>query len=357
MLTAERSSSPPKYMKTYKRLYPLIYAFDNLYVAYINARRGKRYRPDVLRFGANLEDNLIELYRALQSGAYTTGDYRYFTVYEPKKRTVAALPFRDRVAHHAICNVLEPIFDRGFIYHSYACRAGKGTHAGADQVTRWLRGAHKNYETPYVLKADIESYFASINHQSLLSILSRRIRCRRTMRLLEDIIDSAGREGVGIPIGNLTSQLFANIYLNELDQFIKHVLHIGYYLRYMDDFIVIHPSKGQLQQWRYDVGEFLRDHLCLKLNSRTQIFPAQQGVDFLGYRIWHTHRLLRKSSIKRMRRGLREFERRYRRGEISQAEIDTTIQSWVGHAAHADTYNLRCALFSEFVLQKGDTDD
>jgi len=344
-------------MKTYKKLYPLIYAFDNLYTAYRSARRGKRYRPEVLSFSASLEDNLIKLYRELQNETYATGAYHYFTVYEPKKRTVAALPFRDRVVHHAICSVLDPIFDRGFIYHSYACREGKGTHAGADQVTHWLRILHRSSESPYIFKADVKSYFASIDHRVLLSILSHRIRCDRTMHLLRDIVGSGGVGGRGIPIGNLTSQLFANIYLNELDQFVKHTLRIKFYLRYMDDFIVLYPDKNRLQQWRYDIGEFLWSHLRLKLNGRTQIFPARQGVDFLGYRIWHTHRLLRKSSIKRMRRKMAKFERRYCRGEISQAEINATLQSWLGHAAHADTYNLRRALLSEFVFQKGESND
>jgi retron-type reverse transcriptase len=339
-------------MKTYKNLYPLIYAFDNLYRAYVKARRGKRYQAEVLKFTMGLEDNLLGLYRELQGGTYTTGEYHYFTVYEPKKREVAALPFRDRIVHHAIHNILEPMFDRGFIYHSYACREGKGTHAGADQITRWLREIHRNHGQVYVLKADIKSYFASIDHAVLIDILKRKIRCRRTMALLRDIIYSAGSNGIGIPIGNLTSQLFANIYLNELDQYVKHQLRVHYYLRYMDDFIVLHHTKKKLRRWRYQIEHYLDERLNLWLNNRTAIFPEKRGVDFLGYRIWRTHRLLRKRSVKRMKRNLREFEEKYARGEISLEEIDASIQSWVGHAMHANTYNLRRKLFSNFRLRR-----
>lgn len=172
------------------------------------------------------------------------------------------------------------------------------------------------------------------------------------MALLRDIIYSAGSNGIGIPIGNLTSQLFANIYLNELDQYVKHQLRVHYYLRYMDDFIVLHHTKKKLRRWRYQIEHYLDERLNLWLNNRTAIFPEKRGVDFLGYRIWRTHRLLRKRSVKRMKRNLREFEEKYARGEISLEEIDASIQSWVGHAMHANTYNLRRKLFSNFRLRR-----
>ncbi len=344
-------------MKTYRNLYPLIYAFDNLYRAYIDARRGKRYQAEVLKFTVDLEDNLLSLYQELQEETYTTGEYHYFTVYEPKKREVAALPFRDRVVHHAIHNILEPIFDRGFIYHSYACREGKGTHAGADQVTHWLREIHRKHGRVYVFKADIKSYFASIDHAVLIDILKRKIRCQRTMALLRDIIYSAGNNGKGIPIGNLTSQLFANVYLNELDQYVKHQLRLHYYLRYMDDFIVLHHTKKSLRHWRYQVETYLADRLKIQLNNRTVIFQEKRGVDFLGYRIWRTHRLLRKCSVKRMKRRLGKFEKEYAEGGTSFKEINASVQSWIGHAMHADTYNLRRKLFSNFRLRRNKNGD
>ena len=338
-------------MRTFKRLYPLIYAFDNLYTAYLTARRGRRYDSEVLWFSMQLEGELMQLYHELQTETYETGEYRTFTVCEPKRREVAALPFRDRVVHHAICNVIEPRFDRAFISHSYACRVGKGTHAGADQITAWLQQLHRQGIAPYVLQADVRSYFASVDHEALIGILARKIACPRTLDLLTGIIRGAGEARKGIPIGNLTSQLFANIYLNELDQFVKHELRARYYLRYMDDFVILHADKAKSRRWRYQIAMFLQERLRLQLNERTRLFPASQGIDFLGYRIWRTHRLLRKRSVRDMRRKLRRFERQYAAGEISRERIEASIQSWIGHARHADTYNLRRRMFAEFKLE------
>ena len=340
-------------MKRFKNLYPLIYSFDNVYNAYLKARRRRRYDRDVLEFTAHLEDELISIYHELATETYRTGQYRTFIVHEPKRREVAALPFRDRVVHHAICSVIEPRFDKTFIAHSYACRAGKGTHAGANQITAWLRRLHRQGVAPYVLKADVRQYFASVDHEALIAILARKIACQRTLNLLVRIIRGAGRDGKGIPIGNLTSQLFANIYLNELDQFVKHELRARYYLRYMDDFVILHPDKAQLRRWRYQIATFLHERLRLQLNERTRLFPARQGIDFLGYRIWRTHRLLRKRSVRDMRRKLRAFERRYSRGDGSLGHINASIQSWIGHAQHANTYNLRRRMFADFVLDGG----
>ena len=338
-------------MRQFKRLYPLIYSFDNVYAAYLKARRGRRYDGEVLWFSMRLEDELTQLYHELATETYRTGEYRTFIVREPKRREVAALPFRDRVAHHAICNVIEPRFDKTFIAHSYACRSGKGTHAGANQLTAWLRRLHRQGVAPYVLKADVRQYFASVDHEVLIAILARKIACERTLDLLARIIRGAGRDGRGIPIGNLTSQLFANLYLNELDQFVKHELRARYYLRYMDDFVILHPSKAQLRQWRYAIATFLGDRLRLTLNGRTRMFPASQGIDFLGYRIWRTHRLLRKRSVRDMRRKLRRFERQRARGDVSLEHIRASVQSWIGHARHANTYTLRRRMFADFALE------
>ena len=333
-------------MKTYRNLYPQIYDFGNLYCAYLKARRGKRYRPEMLQFTAHLEENLSRLQHELTTRTYHTGPYRRFIVYEPKRREVAALPFRDRVAQHAICNVIEPLWELRFIHDSYACRAGKGTHAGADRVTQYLRQVHRNHGQVYVLKADIHSYFPSVNHQALLSIFQRRIRCTRTTNLIAEILASGSKTGRGIPIGNLTSQLFANIYLDRLDQFVKRQLHIHHYVRFMDDFINVHHDKPTLWEWRYAITDFLRNTLHLELNPKTAIFPEARGVDFLGYRIWRTHRLLRKRSVKRMRRKLKIYQRKYTTGEISLDHISASIASWVGHARHANTYNLRRRIFA-----------
>jgi RNA-directed DNA polymerase len=341
--------------RTYRLLYNKVYAFDNLHAAYLKARRGKRYRPEVLGFSAHLEERLLQLQLELANGSYHTGEYRRFEVTEPKRRLVAALPFRDRVVQHALCNIIEPIFEARFIEDSYACRVGKGTHAGADRLTAFLRKAQRANGETWILKGDIAKYFPSIDHELLMSIIGRTIRCQATMRLVREIVHSwhtDGRAGKGIAIGNLTSQLFANIYLNELDQFVKHGLRQRYYIRYMDDFVIVGADKGALHSVRQDIADFLIDSLALELNTKTQIFPLAHGVDFLGYRIWPTHRLLRKSSIRRMRRKLKHFAKLYATGSMDLEDIDKSVQSWLGHSSHANTYNLRKHIFGECILQR-----
>jgi retron-type reverse transcriptase len=342
--------------KTYGRLYNRICEFGNLHQAYLKARRNKRYRAEVLAFSAHLEEELLQLQQELLTGTYHTGTYRRFEVREPKRRLVAALPFRDRVVQHALYNIIEPIFESRFIHDSYACREGKGTHAGADRVTAFLRKAHREHGQVWILKGDIAHYFPSVDHQVLLAIIERTIRCDATMGLVREIVDSwhtAGARGRGIPIGNLTSQLFANLYLNELDQFVKHELRQRHYARYMDDFVVIGGDKAALNGLRQDITEFLAEKLALGMNSKTKIFAAAQGVDFLGYRIWATHRLLRKGSIKRMKHALRHFIRLYAGGDITLGRINASVQSWLGHCSHADTYNLRKRLLAEANLTHG----
>lgn len=343
-------------MKTYNNLYPRIYDFENLYSAFLKARRNKRYRPEVLKFTAKLEENLIEIQNELIWKTYRTGRYRSFFVYEPKQRLVMALPFRDRIVHHALCNIIEPIFDRTFIFDSYACRHDKGTHAGADRLTSFLRRAHRVWPKVYCLKADIRQYFPSITHSILLSLIERKIQCGDTLRLIIEIINSTADPDdpnpVGIPIGNLTSQLAANIYLNELDRFVKHDLRMKFYIRYLDDFVVLLDDKRGLWRVRQEIGDFLRGCLRLKFNPKTDIFPASGGIDFLGYRIWPTHRLLRKSSAKRMRNKLKSFEKQWREGTITLDEIRQSIASWIGHTRHCDAYFLRRALFNHFRLVK-----
>ena len=338
--------------KTYKNLYSHIADFENLHAAYLKARRNKRFKPDVLRFSANLEANLVALREELLDKTYCTGEYYVFEVYEPKKRIVAALPFRDRVVHHAICNVIEPIWEARFIHDSYACRVGKGTHAGADRVTEFLRRAKREWEEVYVLKLDIKGYFPSVDHGVLLGLLERRIACKDTRRLIRGIVESWPVDGgeKGIPIGNLTSQLFANVYLHEMDKFVKHELRARFWVRYMDDAVIIHGDKAWLTETKLQLAGFLAKCLALTLNSKTNIFPLAQGINFLGYRIWPTHRLLRKSSAKRMRRRLKRFKRGYSKGNIGLDHINASIQSWLGHCRHADTYKLRCKLFAGFTL-------
>lgn len=323
-------------------LWSQVIDFENIYKAYLKARRGHRWDAEVLRFSSQLEEELIDLQNHLIWGTYATGTYRFFTVYEPKERLVAALPFRDRVAQHALCGVLGPIMERRFIYHSYACRSGKGIHKGANQTQAWLRECEKKWGRVYCLKADISKYFVSIDHGILLGILKGIIKDKMVIRMCQEIIQSGGNEGRGLPIGNLTSQWWANLYLDQMDHFVKETLKVKHYLRYMDDTVFLAPNKNELWNWYQEINCFVEEKLRLRLNPKTSIFPVgQRSVDFLGYRIWPDHRLLRKGSVKKIKRKIKRLQIGYANGDISTEKINAIIQSWLGHAGHADTYRLR----------------
>lgn len=341
---------------TYNNLYPQIYDFWNLYVAYVQVLKGKRYSPIALRFAVEMESNLIQLQNELIWKTYRTGQYYNFYVYEPKKRMVSALPFKDRVAQQALCNVVEPLFEAKMIYDSYACRTRKGTHKAADRTQDFLLQAQSEWEKVVCLKSDIEKYYPSVNHDILKRIIRRTIACKDTLWLIDGIIDSgANPEDINpknLPIGNRGSQLGANIYMDQLDHYVKEVLQVKYYVRYMDDFIILGPSTEYLWKMRKQIELFLREELILKLNAKTDIFPISRGIDFVGYRIWPTHRLLRKRSIKKFKRKLKVFGKKYGTGDIGYEAVDRSVQSWLGHAKHADTFRLRRKIFQEFKLVK-----
>lgn len=346
-----------------KRHYDLVHqytSFENLHRAHLLARKGKQDRAEVMRFSQDLEGNLFQLQRELSDGTYRTGDYRYFRVFEPKERTVAALPYRDRVAQHAVIGSIEPIFERTFHHDSYACRPGKGMHAGADRAQQFLRQVERSHGQAYVLKADISKYFNSIDHGVIKKLFRRRIGCPATLATLDEIIDSTAVIGdlapKGLPIGNLTSQLAANVYLHELDDFVKHGLREKRYLRYMDDFCVMHHDKEHLHEVRTQIEHFLWDQLRLKTNHKTQVFPVSKatgrGLDFLGYKIWPHARRVRKDSVLRMRKKMKRMQRHYAQGRIELGEVRAVVASWVGHVSHADSENLRAELLGSFVFQR-----
>ena len=251
-----------------------ICTMKNALNAYQKARRCKRYRPEVLEFEANREEYLGKAIRELESLTYTPGKYKVFKVWEPKERIIMALPFYDRVIQHMIVNYIEPIFEHQFIYHSYACRKGKGAHRASKQLTRWLYNLEVvQGKSVYVLKADIHHYFQSIDHKVLKREIRTYIKDKDLLVILDRIIDHNGifPDGVGIPVGNLTSQLFANVYLHRLDMFVKHTLHAEHYMRYMVDFVIISEDLEQLKRWEKQIEIFLADVLKLQLNPKTTI--------------------------------------------------------------------------------------
>jgi retron-type reverse transcriptase len=349
-------------MKRYKNLYPRVYSFPNLYLAFRRARRSKRDRAAVGAFEFDLETNLLDLQSELLDRTYRPGGYTNFYIYEPKRRLISAAPFRDRVVHHALCQVIEPIWEARFIATSYACRRGKGTHRALDRCQAWLQ------QYGYAFHGDVVKYFPFIDHGILRRLLSRHIADPQVRWLIDTILDSgAGLQASehpaayfpgddlfaalrprGLPIGNLTSQFWANVYLHELDMFVKHQLRSPAYLRYMDDFVLFANDKRQLQEWKTAIADFLALRLRLLLHPRkSPVFPARVGIDFCGFRIFPTHRRLRRSSVRRFVRRFRLQRRAYQRGELSLDEMTTSVQSWIAHAAHGDTWKLRRRLFAD----------
>ena len=351
-------------MKTYNRLFQQICLFENLLSAARKAQRGKRFQDEVARFNFHLESELYRLQEELQTRTYQPGAYHEFHIYEPKLRKISAAPYRDRVVHHALCNVIEPILDRTFIFDSYACRKGKGTHKAVNRFTEFSR------KNTYVLKCDIKKYFPSIDHGILKTLFRRKVRDAQTLWLMDLIVDSSNPQEYvhayfegddlltslhrqrGIPIGNLTSQFFANIYLNGFDHFVKETLKCRYYIRYVDDFVVLDNDKARLHAVKASMEGYLAQ-VRLKLHpNKCQIFPVEDGTDFLGYRIFPTHRRLRQSSVTRARRRLRRLQSDYSAGKISWEDVNHSVRSWLGHVQHADTYGLRRSLFSQTLFRR-----
>lgn len=347
-------------MKTYNHLFDKIVSFENLLLAAQRASQGKKQKPNVMRFNFALEDNLWGLRQALIDKTYQPGAYHSFHIYEPKPRFISAAPFRDRVVHHALCNVIEPIFDETFIYDSYANRLGKGTHAGIRRVQQFLRANR------FVLKCDIKKYFPSIDHQILKEEIRWKIADPDTLWLIDTIIDASNEQELvydtfpgddlftplerrkGLPLGNLTSQFFANLYLNRFDHFVKEELGAKFYARYVDDFLMAANDLGFLKEAKQPIKNYLI-HLRLKLHpEKCHILRTDKGVPFLGQVIYPDYRLLKQQNVRRFCQRLKRLERQLSQGQIDRKRLEASIQGWYGHACQADTFRLRRDLQEKF---------
>jgi retron-type reverse transcriptase len=351
-------------MKRHGNLWPRLISFPNLLHAARKAERGKRFRPNVLAFHLDLEPNLWQLHHELAHKTYRPGPYRTFTIHEPKTRLISAAPYRDRIVHHALCNVLEPIYERSFGAHSYACRKDKGSHAAVRRAQRLAR------RFPWALKADILQFFPSLDHQVLKTQLLRKLKDPHVLWLAGLLIDHSNpQEPVldwfpgddlftpsqrrrGLPIGNQTSQFCANVYLDPLDHFISDTLGCGAYVRYVDDLLLFSRDRQHLHSLRNRIEDFLTG-LRLRLHPRkSTIFPALLGIRFLGYRVWPTHRKLVKDNVWRFRRRLRDLQHRYAENRIDYDAVHPRLASWIGHARQADTRQLRERLLSEHPFRR-----
>ena len=344
--------------------YADIYDWDNLYTAYRKAARGKRGKGPASRFEFRLEDNLVQLQDELAAESYRPGPYNSFILRESKRRLISAAPFRDRVVHHALCQVIEPAFERGFIHHSYANRVGKGTHRALDRCQEWMA----RYR--YVLPCDVRQFFPSIDHSLLQRILNRRIQDGGTRRLIGRILTSgigvladeyemvyfpgddlfAANRPRGLPIGNLTSQFWANCYLDSFDRFVSRELGCGAYMRYVDDFLLFANDKATLHGWRQAILDKMADLRLTLHESKVQVRPTAEGVRFLGFTVYPTHRRVVPRVGLQYRRRLRQLLMGYRQNRIERGAVDASVRGWINHVRFADTWGLRRALLAEVRL-------
>lgn len=313
--------------KRHYHLIDKIATIENLRDAYCKTSKGKKMTWGYLEFKEYAESNLLLVQEELADGAYTIGKYREFTIYEPKPRLISALDFKDRLVQHALCNVISPIFEKTLMPYTFACRVGLGTHAGVRHVQARMRSSHASH----FLKTDFSKFFPSVDREVLHGMIDRRIGCKKTLKILQEIIP---KDGAGIPIGSLTSQLFANVYGNPVDRFIHFNLSHKNWARYMDDIVILDKDPARLRGSFQSISEFASENMKLRI-SKWSVGSLAQGVNFLGYRIWHDHKLLRKDSVIRAKRKISKFVE-----HNDKESLQKFIASWSGHAQWANTNNL-----------------
>lgn len=323
-------------MKRHGNLFSKIVEKDNIHLAYRKARKGKRWQDTVKRFEDNLDENITQIQESLVGKIFTTSKYTQKTIYEPKERLIYKLPFNpDRIVQHAIMNITEPIWDALMIYDSYSCRKGKGIHAASKRTSEFIRRVNPGY----CLKMDIQKFYPSINHDILFNIVQHKIKCHNTLNLMEDIIYSMPG-GKNIPIGNYTSQWLGNLYMNELDQFLKHKHKVKHYIRYCDDFIVLHQDKKYLHELADIIENFIDQKLDMGL-SKNDVFPISHGIDFIGYRHFPNYVLVRKSTAKRIKQRFQKLPSRLQANEITREQYQSIIASTLGWLQWSNSYNFK----------------
>jgi len=347
-------------VKTYRNLYPQVWDFENLYLAYRKARKGKRGKSIVAAFEREEENELITLQDELFRHNYTPGLYHSFLIHDPKTRLISAAPFRDRVVHHALCRVIEPIWERRLIFDTYANRLGKGTHRALDRVQLFTR------RFSYVLQCDIRQFFPSIDHAILQDKLSRLIADQELIELCDKVLASgvgvlsesydmvyfhgddlfAANRPRGLPIGNLTSQFWANIYLNSLDHFVKRDLKCPAYVRYVDDFLLFANDKCTLWTWKKAIIEKLAELRLTLHENRAQVFPVNNGIPFLGFEVYPTHRRVKRRKVMQYRRKMQNLLREVTKKPVLLPKLQASVRGWVNHVRYGDTWGLRRSMLN-----------
>lgn len=319
-------------MKRYNNLFDKIVSLDNLYEADKRARRQKSHRPEVMLFDKNKDKLLLDLQRKLINGEYETSEYYVFKIYEPKEREIFKLPYYpDRIVHHAIMNIMEPIWVSAFIKGTYSCIRKRGIHKALKDVKFALKD---EINTQYCLKLDIRKFYPSIDHDILKTIIRKKIKDKRLLSLLDEIIESAQ----GVPIGNYLSQFFANLYLTYLDHWIKEQKKVRYYFRYADNIVILGGDKQQLRDLFYNIQDYLNNKLKLNFKDNWQIFKVDsRGIDFVGYRVFHTHTLLRKRIKKKFCKKINKLNKKQ---NLDKDTYKQKICSYIGWIKYCNGRNL-----------------
>ncbi len=339
-------------MKTYKKLYEKLISIQSLQKAYWNAKRHKN-NSVIEEFHKNHIVEILRLHKELKQKKYTPQPLKTFILRDPKTRTICVSDFRDRIVHHALVGALQPIFEPRFIFDSYASRKGKGTLKAVYRLDSFLRKVTRNGTLRpdektnnevigFVLKADIKHYFDAVNHEVLMSILSKKIKDDNILWLTRTILKNynSGEEGKGMPLGNWTSQFFANVYLNELDQYIKHVLKAKFYVRYVDDFIIVHRSKRVLEEYKTRIDDFLNS-LKLELHpQKCSILPLKNGVPFVGYTVFYHYKTIRKRNVRNIFSKTSSLLQN-REDKSRYASVLSMLSGWNAYASHGNTFQLR----------------
>ena len=338
-------------MKTYNNLWEELCSYENLELAFRKARKHKTLKPYVIEFEKNLNENLLQLRAELLMLTYKPKPLETFILRDPKTRKISKSDFRDRVVHHALCNIIEPIFEKVFIFDSYANRKGKGTLKALQRFDYFKRKVSKNNTKQcFVLKADIRHYFDTVDHEVLVEIIKRKIKDKNVIWLIKTILQNhkTTEVGKGMPLGNLTSQFFANVYLDKLDYFVKNKLKARYYTRYVDDFVILENKKGILLEYKQRINEFLRT-IKLELHpDKSKIIELKQGISFLGFRVFYHHKLLKKSNILQMEKRLMELKEDFDNNKIDYNGVYASVEGWLAYAKTANTYNLRSRFIEIF---------
>lgn len=323
-------------------LYHEIYSMKNLVLAWKSARKGKTNKDYVIEFEKNLFGNLLDLHYELKYQIYRPKILKTFILQDPKIRKISKSDFRDRIVHHALVRVIEPIFEKIFFYDSCANRIGKGNLFAIERFDKFKRKITNNLKTEaFCLKADIKHYFQEVNHQILINIIKRKIKEEEVIWLIERILGNNVYDnltGKGMPLGNLTSQFFANVYLHELDRFVKHRLRARFYIRYVDDFVLLNQSTIKLIIWKLEIEIFLLKKLKIELHKeKSRIMSLSRGIDFVGFRNFYHYKLLRKKRIRKMLFKIEEYKNK----ELTKEKLIEIFQGWNAYAKLADTFKLK----------------